>query len=67
MRFVFAAPHVVVEINLSSMKTNHTSNVHSVTEKPLMMSKKQCKKMLHLTSKTSKKKAFKGNKHIKIK
>ena len=36
MRFVFAAPHVVVEINLSSMKTNHTSNVHSVTENTLV-------------------------------
>lgn len=37
MRYVFAAPHVVVKINLSSMMTNHTSNVHSVTENTLVV------------------------------
>ncbi len=36
MRYVFAAPHAVVKINLSSMMTNNTLNVHSVTENILV-------------------------------
>ena len=78
MRYVFAAPHVVVKSNLSSMKTNHTLNVHSVTENTLEELKElnqeafdevkeEMQKDAASYIKDQLKNAFKGNKHIKIK